>query len=79
MLTMLLGQDIAEKTPENPQQNSKGRMYENCTLKNPLWKLSGFELHAAQVSWSCLILIPMYFKTETNATHWDTNIQLELT
>lgn len=75
MLGMLLEQGIAETIPESPQQNSKG--HESFALKNPLWKLSGFELDkgsAVHISWSYLIWIPMYFRAETNTTHWDTNI-----
>lgn len=58
MLSMLLGQGIAETIPESPQENSEGQMYESFALKSPLWKLSGFELHkgsAMHISWSYLI------------------------
>lgn len=52
-------------------------MYDSFALKSPAWNLSGFELDkgsAMYVSWSYLIEILMYFKTETKPTHQDANI-----
>lgn len=77
VLGILLGLDMAKTTPESPQQYSKMQTYDSFALKSPLWSLSGLELDkgsAMHVSWSYLIEILMYFKTETQITHQDANM-----